>query len=74
MPVSCLRGISGIFNKRNLVGNIKFSDGMLSGTVITLNGLNTYTALHEIAQINIAKAFYNQGDKAILEYEISSTT
>ncbi len=46
----------------------------VSTGALLLNGLNPYTAFHEIAQMNIAKKLSEMGYATILEYPIYSKT
>ncbi len=68
MPVYALQGISGAYNAN------KLSAEYVSIFTLSANGKGVYTALHEIAQLNIAKALSESGQVSILEYSITSKT
>jgi hypothetical protein len=72
-PVEFLRGISMMYNLDRI------SQSWASSMILEANGLNpqkgkaTFTAFHEIAQVNIAKQLYNPKNPynhPILEYKL----
>ena len=68
MPVYALRGASVLYNSGVL------NASLTSTFALVANGLGAYTAFHEIAQLNVAKALYEMGYGSVLEYRITSKT
>jgi len=68
MGVENLRRLSGLYNAGTL------SASSISAAVISANGKGIWTALHEIAQVNIAKKLNSMGLAPTLEQEITSKT